>query len=289
MKRLQTIASIVLLLAACAYQGVCQQALSYSVKDDVAAASAYSKRRDCNAGAATAYKKAVDLMVKQKYWPAVQLTEEAIRLDPRCIGAYSSYGYCQIWLENYTDARDFLGTAIGMDSNQPILFYRKALCYFSIGAMDDAIRCLNHALALKPDDADALRLRARSYRRNDETNAIADFSRLIKNNAYVVESRCERGRLYAQIGEDDQALQDFDAALAIKPDEGEAYVGRANVFYKQHKYRLAADNYSAALVCGTDKHSFCEIQRTICNRFLNKKPNTPAPDGANVERNRRIK
>jgi len=144
-------------------------------------------------------------------------------------------------------------------------------------AVQEAVTELSHALSLQPNDVEALRLRARCYRAqsNHEAEAIADFSKLIQNNAYTVEALCERGKLYAQTGADDKALQDFASAVKINPEEAEAYLGRGNVFYKQRKYLLAKDNYCAAIVNGTDKVSFCKVQFDVCRRLLNKN-NAPA-------------
>lgn len=291
MKRLLTSALGFLVVAACNCLLACQGALSYSVKDDVEAARSYKAKSDHNAMAATIYQQGVDLLATQRYQQALPMLEEVTRLDPRCGGAYSSLAYCQTWLEYYTEGAESLTKAIALDSTRPIYFYRKALCHWSTGAMEEAISELNHALGLRPNDADSLRLRARSYHSltNHEADAIADFSQLIKNNAFTVEALCERGKLHAQTGADEKALQDFDAALKIKPDEAEAFVGRANVFYKQHNYRLALDNYTAAIVYGSDKVKFCRVQCDVCRRFANIKKAPATLNAAGTQHDSRTK
>jgi tetratricopeptide (TPR) repeat protein len=295
MTRLPTSAWAFLLVAVCSLQWACQWAyqgaLSYSVKDDVEAARAYKNKPDHKAKAAIVYQQAVDLLVKEKYKEALPLIEEVIKLDPRCIDAYSSYAYCQSWLGFYPQGAEYLAKAIGMDSTKPIYFYRKALCYFSMSQMQEAINELNRFLVLKPNDADGLRLRGRCFRSltNNDANAITDFSQLISNNAYTAEALCERGRLYARADADDKALQDYDAAIKIKPDYGEVYAERANVFYKQRKYRLAADNYTAACIYGFDRRGFCTVQRNISLRYLGAKSNTPSLNAVGTDHSNRTK
>jgi tetratricopeptide (TPR) repeat protein len=276
MRRLQTNALVFLVVSICSYLGAYQTALSYSVKDDVEAVRAYQTKSDHNAKAAPVFQQAVDLLVKQQYRQARPLLEEVIRLDPRCTSAYSSLGYCHIWLGNYKEGAEYLAQAIGIDSNQPIYFYRRALCYFSTGQIKDAIVQLNNLLDKKPHDADALRLRGRCHRTifGDEANAIADFSQLIKDNAFTVEALCERGNLYARINKDDQALQDYDAAIKIKPDAGDAYVGRANVFYKRQQYQPAWDNYTTGLLYDANSRRLCRVQRDLCRQYLDKNGHT---------------
>ncbi len=277
MKYFHTRAPILIVMATLICQAISLESLSYSAKDDVEAARAYNAQNGHNPTAARHYTEAADLLVKQRFAQATPLLEEAIKLDPRLASAYAGTAYCLTWKELFLEGAEALTKAIGIDNKKPLFFYRKALCFFSIGQMDDAISQLDHAISLKPDDADSLRLRARcfSHKQYGFTNAIADYSSLIKANAYTVESLCERGKLYFQNNEDEKALKDFDEAARIQSDAAEAFIGRANVFYRQRRYRLAADNYSAAIVNGTDKNSFCEVQRGHCLKLL-KNTSSPA-------------
>jgi len=281
MKYFHTTASVVFVMAAMTCQSNSLQGLSYSARDDVEAARAYNAQNGHNPTAARHYTEAADLLVKQRFLQAKPLLEEAIRLDPRLASAYAGVAYCLTWKELYLEGAETLTKAIGLDNTKPLYFYRKALCFFSVGQMGDAINQLNHAIELKPDDADSLRLRARCYRHNPDglSNAISDYSTLIKAKAYVVESLCE----------EEKALKDFDEAARIQPDAAEAFVGRANVFYQQRKYLLAADNYSAAIVNGTDKSSFCQVQRSLCLRRLKKAHSPAALYAASTEHDKRTK
>jgi tetratricopeptide (TPR) repeat protein len=288
MKYLRLRASIFLTAVALAQAGFGQiaQALpAYSAKDDVEAARLYAAKNGHNEKAATLYSEAAKLLLQQNYSQAKPLLEAVLKLDPRLDAAYSSMGYCQLWTGYYIDGMNSLTQAIAIDSNEPGYFFRKALCHFSTEQHDETVNQLTRVLALKPNDPDALRLRGRCLKitPGGETNAIDDFSRLVATGAYTAEALCERGKIYARLGDENKAMHDFNEATQRFPELDEPYVCRANIFYQKHDYRLALDNYTAALVRGSDKKHFCEMQSGICARFLKSKGNPASLNAASPE------
>ncbi|MBS1989401.1 MAG: tetratricopeptide repeat protein [Cyanobacteria bacterium SZAS LIN-3] len=246
-----------------------QSAWSYSVKDDLAAANAYKSAPGHKEAAAQFYLQSVQELTKGHYRKAHDLLEAALRVEGGCADIYSTYGYCQTGLDNNQEGAQALAKAIMLGPAKSIYYYRKALCYFSTMQFKEAITELNWILNKEPNNADCLRLRARCQRTlHNDAAAIADFSQLIKMNAYAAEAYTERGNIYAGMGDKTRALQDFNAAIKLAPSTGEAYVGRGTVYYQMKNYRAALDNYTAANVYGNDKTNFCRLQSQLCKDCL---------------------
>jgi len=69
-----------------------------------------------------------------------------------------------------------------------------------------------------------------------------DFSRRIRSVAYS-----RRGELRASEGETDDALDDFENAIRIDPDNAQAYADRGKVFLQGGKFDQAISDYEKAL------------------------------------------
>jgi tetratricopeptide (TPR) repeat protein len=60
----------------------------------------------------------------------------------------------------------------------------------------------------------------------------------------------DRGVVRARLGDDDGALRDYDAAIAINARLGEAYVGRAGVLTEMKRYDGALGDIATAMSLG---------------------------------------
>jgi tetratricopeptide (TPR) repeat protein len=242
---------------------------AYSAQDDAELFKLYQRKPDRKPAAEKAYGAGMSLLLKGNCLAALPLLQEATKVDAGCAGAYAAQGYCESFLGQDTDAIKSLNKAIAVDSNNATFYYRKGLYLYSVLRFKDAIEVLNRALELKPQDMEALRLRARSYRKTgDISRAIADYTSLIDKNFFTTEALCERGNLNFTSDYYEKALADFNSALALYPDLGEAFAGRGTVFYRLGKYQLAMDNFTAAVVCGTDKAAYCRMTIDECKRKL---------------------
>jgi tetratricopeptide (TPR) repeat protein len=65
-----------------------------------------------------------------------------------------------------------------------------------------------------------------------------------------------RGIAFASTRQFDRALDDFNAAIALSPNESLAYYNRGNVYYDLGRFARAARDYSAALKLDPDNALF---------------------------------
>ena len=250
---------------------------AYSFADDDKAAANYVKESSNSRTDAGLYTLAVEKLHQEKYREARALLQELNRRDPHSASAFGTLGYCQLWIGHSQEGAESLGKAIAIDSKNPLYYYRRGLCFFSTMQIPEAIDTLTRGLAIKPEDNEELRLRARCYRTLADPRAVEDYTHLINNKAYIAESLCERANYYWHHEAIDKALADLDAALDAQPGYGEAYLMRGNIFYQLHQWRAAADNFSAALGYGTDKPAYCQMQRELSLGHLGLRSNGTAP------------
>jgi tetratricopeptide (TPR) repeat protein len=99
---------------------------------------------------------------------------------------------------------------------------------YSDGKFKEAIDLLNHYLTAHPQDATALVDRGDDYEAlNEQQSAIADYSAALAINpeyAYAYASRCES---YREIDQNDHALQDCNKAIELDPKLAYPYRERA--------------------------------------------------------------
>ena len=132
--------------------------------------------------------------------------------------------------------------AIRLDPHSPALRSR-AILYLSLGQFEPAVRDLDQAIA--DDSSDEIAYLDRGVAEEELGNlpmALADYSRSIRIETTAA-ALVDRGSIYLRQGQPQKALGDFDAALAIEPDDVPALIGRADANYapdEQDPERLAA-------------------------------------------------
>ncbi len=113
---------------------------------------------------------------------------------------------------------------------------------------EEAIRELDQAIALKPDDAQAyldrgnLQVDAGRY-----AWAIRDYGQAIALKPDYVAAWFNRGNCYFTAGRAEEALRDLDQAIALKPDFAEAYVSRGILRAAALRYAEAMCDYDRAI------------------------------------------
>ena len=129
------------------------------------------------------------------------------------------------------------------------------------GPADEAVRCFNRALELKPDYADAYVNRAFVFARVGRSDlAIRDYSKAIQSQPGWPLAYNSRGKVYADLGRLAEAERDYDEAIKLQPDYAIAYVNRGNVRAEAGRGDDALADYDQAIALQPD---FAEV---YCNR-----------------------
>ena len=122
--------------------------------------------------------------------------------------------------------------AIALAPNYDKGYGNRGAVYFRMGKHDEALADFNKALALNPDYDDAYMNRGviRSIK-GDFANAQTDYTRFLQKNPTHHQSLHWRGIAFLNTEKPQAALQDFDKAIQIFPQQAEYYFNRS----KAHK------------------------------------------------------
>ena len=152
------------------------------------------------------------LLIKKDYIDAIAAYEVAIECNPKLGLAYSGVARAEYQLGNYQSALMMINLAIGCDA-QIDFYYQRALVTKALNE-DEFELC-------EPAPPRAARNLAQTIepRTLEDRRALANFDRHIELYPQDPYGYCYRGMCYEILGEYVLAGDDFERAIALKPDE----------------------------------------------------------------------
>jgi len=126
-------------------------------------------------------------------------------------------------------------------------YVKAGLKYYQSGLFDKALSSYDAALGLDPSCADAYNGRGDVREEKGEYGlAVTEYTRAIKADAGYFPGYYNRGRLFIKLELYREAIEDFSAALGLRPDSLEALYHRAiddfNEFIAMHPDRAEGYN-----------------------------------------------
>src|SRR5271167_1626436 len=129
----------------------------------------------------------------------------------------------------------------------------RAAAYLKAGHTFYAMSDCDSAIELKPDAADAFRVRGQVQSAiGDDARAIADYTKAIALNPTSAEAFKGRADAYARKGDNDHALGDYTRALGLNREYVEALNNRANIYLQEGDSNNALSGYEDALAINPD-------------------------------------
>ncbi|WPL14976.1 tetratricopeptide repeat protein [Thiorhodovibrio litoralis] len=146
--------------------------------------------------------------------------------------------------------REYLAVHQRADSsiNAPGERYQQAMQAHQSGDLQTAEAGYRQLIAQNPAHAEALhRLGLVLYQRGDPAGAEALIRRAIRNNDQVPAYHCNHGVMLQALLRLEEALQAYDQALALKPDDAQAHFNRGNALKDLGRFDDALQAYEQAL------------------------------------------
>lgn len=150
---------------------------------------------------------------------AVKDNLELLKVD-KSASTLGSIGYDYLWLEKYEEARKFLNEAIALSPTNVIYKYNKALTYQYADNFEQAIIIYDEALKVDPNHIPSLVSKTRCLLKSklfDKASAIVDTFFIQKK--FDVEMLLFRGDIKKHFGKIEDALHDYNRAIAIQPED----------------------------------------------------------------------
>ena len=172
---------------------------------------------------------------------AVEHFRRAVELDPKFALAYSGLGVCYTTrvfdkfggTEDYQRAEEAFLKALKLDPNLPEARLHMVFIYTARGEKQKARVEVERLLAETPNDAAVHRVAANLFRLDGEhERALEHFERAAALNPDErVNAHYNRARVFNTLGRPDQALLELDRASAIEPDHPLIKTIRAFMLY----------------------------------------------------------
>jgi tetratricopeptide (TPR) repeat protein len=157
--------------------------------------------------------------------------------------------------EQWDPAMTYLTGAIESVSGETVTaqpdeaYYERGNVYYYTGRYENAVLDYTQAITLGYEPlAFPYITRGLSYANLDEEErAIEDFDRAIEIDPEDAIAYLNRGSTYGALGEHERAIEDFDRAIERDPEYASAYVGRGNAYGALGEHERAINDYDRAI------------------------------------------
>ena len=152
-----------------------------------------------------------------------------LRVQPNDQETLTNRGMAYIGAGDYPRALADLNKAIRLQPNNPLALNLRGRAYMEQGQYDLAIADFNQAIHLNTDfpHAFADRCEARARQNQGLNQALTDCNLALGRIPNDADGLDARGLVYLRLGQLDQAIADYDAALKVDPKRASSLYGRA--------------------------------------------------------------
>ena len=163
--------------------------------------------------------------------------------------SYSDQAYSYFLSGNYELAASTYDRAIQLEPNSTALWNNKGRALAMLQRIDQAIYCFDRSIAINPDDPESLNLKAialsQGLKMDDQ--AILLFDRALAINSSYFDAWNGKGMALANLGDTAGALQCFENAVQMRPQDPQAWNNKGVVLLKMQRYQEALDCFDQAL------------------------------------------
>ena len=171
--------------------------------------------------------------------------EAALDLGPNIYGL-NSFGIFKAKLNEHIKAVELFSSAIDIDASHAILFENRGVSFEKLGRLEEAESDLTHSITLEPTEFRYNYLGLVNFKMNKFQEAIQYYSEAIKINPSDWLYFENRGLAYFNLGQLDEAEQDFMLCNSLQPS-ATAYNYLGNIQVRRQDYEQAIALYSKGI------------------------------------------
>lgn len=198
------------------------------------------------------YSKVDEIKRTNLYHPAIQQYNKLNKLSSIIKITNNEIPLTAQLINVHFEAINSLSEKIAGNSNDPDLFFSRAIEFALVQDFNSAIEDLNKAIILRSDFMLAYFYRANiRYKLVEYQTKNADASS--KDKSYVNGSKADKKTIQAQLSNDAELImRDYDKVISLSPDFSFAYFNKANILASIRDYKAAISIYSKALEIDND-------------------------------------
>ncbi len=183
---------------------------------------------------------------------ALQYLKKAIELDSCYAEAFINMGIAWFQKGDYEMAETFYSKAVGLKPDNPDLYLNRGVFYKSNGNLKEALKDYNRAIEYGYKEIpEAFYNRGLvHYEMRLFAKAIQDFDEAILLDPNNPSAHFNRGLSCHQDGKTDQAIQSYCKTIDLDPTHVRAYKSRGKAYLRLGMERLACDDFRRASSLG---------------------------------------
>jgi len=184
---------------------------------------------------------------------AVELIDEAIKINPKSAAAWANRGNALKILKRLEEALSSYDCAIAMNPHYADAYSNRGAALAELNRMEEALLSYDQAIALAPDSAAAHNNRGNTLKRLSRSEeAFASYDRAIAIKPDYAEAHNNKGNVLEELRRLQEAVDSYDRAIAVKPDYAEAHNYRGVALQKLGRLDEAVESYDGAIAIRPD-------------------------------------
>ena len=193
--------------------------------------------------------KALILVEQREFQKALAEYDAGFRIDPDQPTGYIDRANCWMLMNEIENALADLSEAIQRGSRDPEAYQERGHVWTLKEEYEKALKDLNEAILIEPRDPRAFYYRALVWQRKHEVDrALEDLSESIRQDPQAVPSLFERGQLYVLHRPDlDRAISDFSQIIKLEPTDAASHQWRGEAWQRKRAFRQALEDYDEAV------------------------------------------
>jgi tetratricopeptide (TPR) repeat protein len=188
---------------------------------------------------------AVALVKTENYQAALPCLDRHIQTYPQDPNGYCYRGICYERLEKFVQSLADFDRAIELQSNHHVFHHARGRTRQKTGDLQGALADLNITIDRKPH-AIVYDERAEIHRcLGNQLEALQDCDYAIALNPQFINAYFRRGLTYAELGDLELALLDYNSTIDLDPHHSNAYIQRSWIYFRQQDYQHAKQDCHA--------------------------------------------
>ena len=173
----------------------------------------------------------------------------AIKLKNNSSDYYSLRGSINLDLKNFTQAISDFSKSIEVKPSA-IVYYNRSIAEYSINDLKGAINDCNSAIGLSPKAAFFNQRAWYLFKTGDLKNGLTDASLAIRLDSKDANAYDTRGCIYFENNQHAEALRDFDQAIKLNRSLGNSYLYRGRIKLQMGQNKEACKDWNIAAASG---------------------------------------
>lgn len=213
---------------------------------EVSAVWAQDNTKNREAEALRLNDEAVKQIDAEKYKTAIELLDQAIRIEPNYATAYYNLGTSYFHLQQFEKAAAAFQQAIKLHPTYAEAFTNLGAVYMETAQYEKAVEVFQRAVRLKTDNAVALyNLGCVYIRLNKFKEAIDSLELAAQLDEVNAEIRINLGYAYSREKRYGEAIKEMQKTVRLKPDDEQAQLFSVNLYLLTNNRQAAIEQYAA--------------------------------------------